>query len=300
MNITIRQFEVITTVAETKSFTKAAEALGVSQPTVSETVRRVEQELGFAIFERNTRQLNVSAKGRRVVISAREAIKTLRFAMEGIADSGSETDTLLTIAALPSVVCTLMPQLLREFHSQYPNVRIDVLDADQEEASNLVLAGHADLAIVSLTRHSPLFHYESVATDQMHLICRFDDPLAELDQVPWAALNGRRFINLHPSSSVRRHCDSAYLQTRCRVEPVFEVSQIPSAAALVAAGLGITALPEFTLPMFSFDDIRAILLVEPVIARQIGVLQKRNRRQLEYPARFIEHLKRCSVILNSV
>lgn len=293
MNITVRQFEVITIVAETRSFTKAAQLLNVSQPSVSETVRRVEEELGFTVFDRSTRQLKVSTRGQQVVISAREAIKTLRFAMAGLGNPDEQEDTLLTIAALPSVVCTLLPGLLQDFRAKHPNVRIDVRDADQEDATKLVLDGHADLAIVSSTRHSPLFQYEAVASDQMHLICRRDDPLAEMKEVPWAALNGRRFINISGGSSVRRHSESAFLQTGCRVEPVFEVRQIPSAAALVAAGLGVTALPAFTVAMFQFENVVALPLCEPVIARRVGVLQRLNRRELIYPQAFVQLLKRA-------
>jgi len=291
MNISIRQFEVLVTVAEAMSFTKAAQKLGISQPSISETIRRVENELGFSVFNRTTRHLQLTANGSRVIASAREAVKSLHFAMDTIGKAEDSTDTLLSIAALPSVVCSLLPKFLRSFRSEMPNVRVDVFDADQGKATQMVLEGHADIAIISSPRHSPVFHYEPITTDRMHLVCAADDPLARLDTVGWLELEGRQFINLEPTSSVRRHCDAAFLQTGCRVEPVFEVRQIPSAAALVAAGLGVTALPEFTLPMFNFPNVVAIPLNMPEVTRQIGILQKRVRRSMSLQETLIGHLQ---------
>src|ERR687897_220588 len=86
MYLTVRQLETLVAIADARSFSEAAARLGISQPSLSETVKRVEEELGVRVFERTTRSLSLTPEGEHAVIVAREAVRDFRLALESIDD----------------------------------------------------------------------------------------------------------------------------------------------------------------------------------------------------------------------
>src|SRR3954470_22226105 len=108
MNITPRQFEILVVAAESDSFPAAAQRLGISQPSLSESIRRLEQEIGARLFERTTRSLKLTAEGRHAASVAREAVRGFRLALDKLARTRAPQDRL-TVAALPSIVCSVLP-----------------------------------------------------------------------------------------------------------------------------------------------------------------------------------------------
>jgi LysR family carnitine catabolism transcriptional activator len=95
--------------------------------------------------------------------------------------------------------------------------------------------------------------------------------------VTWADLAGDDFIAISPASSVRRLTDAGFVHGNLSIEPKYEVDQIPSAAALAAAGLGITALPSMTFAMFRDTELAMVPITEPTIERRIGLLWVKSR-----------------------
>lgn len=292
MNITLRQFEVLVQVAETGSFTLAAEQLGVSQPSVSDTVRRIETELGFAVFHRTTRRLTVSHDGAHVISSARELIRTMRFTQDAILSRMGGESSQIALAALPSLIGSLLAPALRSFRQQHPGVMVNVHDSNQERALTLVSEGVADMAFVSqgALRHD--LKFEALAADRFFLLCAEGHRLARRAQVRWADLSEERFIALGPTSSVRKATDAAFLQANAQCVPYFELEQVPSVAALAQAQLGVAALPEFSFAMFRHDDLVMVPLVEPEMDRRIGVVTRRNRPPSPSVRAFLDHCRR--------
>src|SRR5436309_13118127 len=112
MNPTLRQFEMLAAAADNATFSAAAKQLGISQPALSEAIRRIERETGTALFERTTRSLKLTDAGRQAAAIAREAVRDFNRALERMRDSAGGKRSRITIAALPSIVCTAMPSVL--------------------------------------------------------------------------------------------------------------------------------------------------------------------------------------------
>src|ERR687893_1704131 len=120
MYLTVRQLETVVAVADAASFSQAAAELGISQPSLSETIKRVEEELGVRVFERTTRSLSLTPEGEHAVAVAREAVRDFRLALESIAERTQGRRGRLTIAALPSVACAVLPPAIQAFKRQFP------------------------------------------------------------------------------------------------------------------------------------------------------------------------------------
>jgi len=293
MNITLRQFEVLVQVADTGSFTLAAEELGISQPSVSETIRRIEAELGFLVFHRTTRRLTLSHDGAHVVASARELIRNMRFTYQTIVTRMGGERSQISLAALPSIISSLLAPALRNFRQHHRGVMVDVHDANQERALNLVSEGIADMAFVSqgALRHDLTF--ETLTADRFFLLCPLGHRLAGRVQVGWGELSEERFIAMSSTSSVRKATDAAFLQANAQCVPHYELEQIPSVAALVQARLGVAALPEYTFAMFRHDDLIAIPLVQPDMVRRIGVVTRRARPLSPATRAFLDYCRQA-------
>src|SRR5687767_5771011 len=143
MNITLRQLEILVAAADAGSFSKAAEMLGVSQPSLSETIRRIEAELGLRLFDRTTRSLVLTADGRHAVAVARELVRDVKLAFDSIARRRQGRQGRVTVAALPSVACAILPGAVGAFARALPGVEIAVLDVLHERAVALVGDGIA-------------------------------------------------------------------------------------------------------------------------------------------------------------
>ncbi|MGU3496144.1 LysR family transcriptional regulator [Xanthobacteraceae bacterium A53D] len=275
MNITVRQLEVFACAARAMSFTQAAAQLGISQPALSESIRRMETELGLRLFDRTTRKLALTREGRALAGLAEEVARDVRAGLQDIATRGGRRPRV-TVALLPSIAAALLPQAADGLRATFPDVELSVCDVPHERAVAMVEDGIADLA-VTMRPASDMLAYEPLGADRVHLLMRRGHPLAGRGPLPWAALTGHDFVALARSTSVRKLVDGGLAAADVAVAPRFEVEQIPSAYALVAAGLGVTALPELTFAMIPREGLVARPLNKPVVTRAFGLLTRAER-----------------------
>ncbi len=278
MNITLRQLEILIAVGEMVSFSKAADALGVTQPSVSESIRRLEYELGVVLFERTTRSLVLTPDGQKTMEIARDMLANFRSGVRAIQSRMSQPERRLVIASLPSITVALLPRALKVLGKQFPHVEVVVHDVRHEDAIRLLIDGIAHVALTAnLTRDEQL-EFLHFGNDPVVLVCRRDHELYLQAATPtWEQVAGYPFVGLAKSSSVRMLTDLAFLQEDLVCTPAYEVGQIPSAIALVEAGLGVTALPTLTLAMMRNQEI-AVRPISPLIRRLPGAVLLRKRK----------------------
>lgn len=275
MNITVRQLEVFASAARALSFTDAARQLGISQPALSESIRRMEAELGFRLFDRTTRRLALTKEGRALAGLAEEVARDVRDGLADIAARGGRRPRV-TVALLPSIASALLPLAADALRQSFPDAELSVCDVLHERAVAMVEDGIADLA-VTMRPASDLLDYEPLGSDRAHLLMRRDHPLAGRGPIAWSALTGHAFVALARTTSVRKLVDGGLVAADVAVVPRFEVEQIPSAVALVAAGLGVTALPELTFAMFPRQGLVTRLLDRPQVSRAFGLITRAER-----------------------
>jgi LysR family carnitine catabolism transcriptional activator len=131
--------------------------------------------------------------------------------------------------------------------------------------------------------------FEGIGFDVAHLVCRRDHPLARRRRLQWHDVGDYPFIGITRISSVRHLTDAAFVHGELAIEPRYEVEQVPSAVALVEAGLGVTALPSLTFAMFKNRDLVTRPLGSPVVRRHVGFIARSQRT----PSDFVADLKRA-------
>ena len=285
---TVSQLTAILHLAELGSFTEAAARLGVSQPTLSRTVHAAEQVLGARLFDRDTRQIGLTTFGTEFLPIARRLVHEWEGAAREVGQVVRGEVGRLTVAVLPSVAAALLPRTLAGFRTTHPGVDVRIHDGLSEPVLAMVESGRADLGITVRPPPHRRLRYRPLLSDRF---CLVGPPsYAGHGPVPWSVFEREPFIALAPASSVRTMTDAAFLQAGIAPAPLFECAQLATAGGLVAAGLGITALPLLAIELLAGHGLSVRDLVAPVLDRSIGTVARTGRRESAAVAAFLAAL----------
>jgi LysR family carnitine catabolism transcriptional activator len=289
MDATLRQLAVYAAVARATGFTAAAAQLHVSQSAVSRAVADLERQLGIQLLARDTRNVQLTPAGVEVLQIAEQIVAAHRAGMRQLQRYLAGESGTVAVATLPSIAAMLLPRVIPAFRAQYPQVKIRILDGLDRTVLDRVLAGDADFAITTVEATTGHLTRRSLVRDRFHAVLPPDHPLTRRESVTWADLAREPFLAVAPTSSVRRLTDRAFTQAGLDVTPAAEAGNVATVGGLIAAGLGVSALPALVLPLTGARVARRDL-IGPVLDRRLDIVY-RDGLSLSAPAgRFIELL----------
>ncbi|MFF3646533.1 LysR family transcriptional regulator [Streptomyces sp. NPDC002564] len=241
----LQQMRYVITVAETMSFTRAAERCHVVQSALSHQVARLEKELGARLFERTSRRVRLTPAGEAFLPAARQALEAAERARAEVAAATGEIRGRLTLGAIPTVTAVDLPALLRDYRLRCPQVRISLRAGSSERLVGQVREGLLDAAFLGV---QPGFrthgvHERDLARGRHVAVLAPDHPLAAAPALDLARLAGQAFVDFADGSAARAQSDQAFAAAGVRREVAFEVSGVELMARMVRHGLGIALLP---------------------------------------------------------
>lgn len=275
MNVSTRQLRAFLALVETRNFTRAAAATHLSQPAFSALIRQLEETLTVRLFDRSTRHVDLTPEGVEFEESARRVLAEFEAAVSGMHERSTRRRGRVAIALLPSLAADWLPAVLAGFRSQHPGIELSVADVLSEPCIEQVRGGHADFALAATRADTAELRAEPFCSDEFHLVCRKDHPLARLDKPRPKDLAAFPFIHLSRTSSVRQYIDAATLPQA--LPSVLEVDQLATVAGMVRAGLGISVVPALTLYQFRMPELCIKLLRWPGLTRRIYLVRRRDR-----------------------
>ena len=277
IDLSLRQLEAFVTVAAHGSFRRAAAALGLAQPVVSRLIGQAEQTLGARLFDRDTRRVEITPAGRELLPLAQRLLRDFDDTLGDFGAFMAGRSGRVSMVVLPSVSVAWVPRAMAAFARTHPQVNIALAEAPADTLLALLEAGRADFGISVRPAPQQRLHYRHLQDDPFVLVCRRDDPLAARAAVPWSVFGTRDCIMSAAHSSIRQMTDAVVLRQRTPPSPVLEYPSVAAAGALVAAGLGITALPVLALQLVDMRELVAVPLVRPAMARPIGIVTRIGR-----------------------
>ncbi|WP_189229414.1 LysR family transcriptional regulator [Streptomyces flaveolus] len=241
----LQQMRYVLAVAETASFTRAAERCHIVQSALSHQVARLEKELGARLFERTSRRVRLTAAGEAFLPAARQALEAAERARAEVAAATGEIRGRLTVGSIPTVAAVDLPAVLRDYRRRYPQVRISLRAGSSERLVEQVRDGTLDAAFLGV---QPGFRLEGVHDEELahgrHVaVVAPDHPLAAEDEVDLRLLAGEVFVDFAEGSAARAQSDQAFAAAGLRREVTFEVSGVELMVRMVRHGLGVALLP---------------------------------------------------------
>jgi DNA-binding transcriptional LysR family regulator len=244
----LAQFRTLRAVAETLSFTRAAERLGLTQSAVSHQVKALEAELGEPLFVRSKRGVLLSDGGRAAlehagrILDEADALRA-RLPGEGRAPSGR-----VRAAAATQAFVHLFAGLFEAFMKAHPQVELTfrtTVSTDQTVAD--ILGGAADVGFAALPLYSPSLQVRELFEDELVLVAAPGHPLARKRTVTVAALAAARLVLFERGSSVRRATDAFFHHVRVRPALALESNDTYFVKLMVAHGVGVSLLPAWAV-----------------------------------------------------
>ncbi len=290
--LTLHHLESFVRVAELLSFRKAAAALHMSQPALSRSVQGAEDALGTRLFDRDTRNVRLTPAGAEFLPIARRMLMEFQSSLDEVSQYLGGDRGRLVIAALPSIGAALLPDVVCEFARSAPAVEIAIHAPHTQMVLDMVTEGDADFGIAMKPLSEDKVHYEHLMDDAFVLICARDHPLAQQSSCGWQVFAQYPFISLSQTTSMHMMTQQVFQQLGMAVRPAYECSGQQLTGKLVAAGLGIAAIPKLVLPQFGDVDIRILPLHSPALHRPLGILTRAGRTPSTVSRNFLALLRK--------
>lgn len=280
----IRHLECFAEVVRLNSFSKAAQALHISQPAVSKMIRAMEDELELPLLYRHSRSVELTDVGRAVFARAQQMASLFRSLHAELEDVRQLRAGRLRIGLPPIASSSVFPRVLGEFSRRYPEIAIELCEAGSKTIEKRVTEGTLDLGVVcSLPPRGELAVLPFIR-DPLQVIIAPDHPLARKGRLRFSDLAQERFVmyredfSLH--DAIRERCRAAGFEPHS----VYETSQREFMTQMVAAGLGIALLPQAICDTLDPAHIRPLPLEEPPLYLHLAAIWRRDR-YLSFAAR---------------
>ena len=276
--MTPRQLHAFVTVAQTLSFARAAELLHLSAPALSLAIRKLERDLGGALFSRSTRQVRLTPEGAELLPQAIQLMGDWASVRDRLRQRFTLQRGHVAIAAMPSFAGSVLPHVLREFRRRHPRVEVTVHDVINEQAAELVALGRVELAFGFEPEGVPAVEFQRLWTERFVAIVPRGAPVPNARVIRWAELLQLPFIALQRPSSTRRLFEDALARQGQQVSVALETHQLSTVIQMVAAGLGVSVLPAMLATQSLASGARVLQLRGPAMSQAVGMMSRREQR----------------------
>jgi DNA-binding transcriptional LysR family regulator len=276
----LSQYQIVVSLAETRSFTRTAEKIAMTQSAVSHALNNLEAELGISLFERTRNGVLPTSIGEQIVLQAREILTHAEMIRQLASQARGITMGKIRLGTMPTISASWLPTILRQLQQDYPQIEVTLFEGIDDEVLEWVENGVIDLGFITFTSE----HIDSVplTQDEMVAIVPSDSALAQFSQLTPAQLNAENFI-LSRAGCARLVYD-IYQRSNTTLKPRFEVGDLSTILAMVRDGLGVSIIPSLGVPK-DLENLR-VLSLNPVSYRDI-MLGVRNVEKLTLTQRAV-------------
>lgn len=243
----VHQLRYVVAVARAGSFSRAARDCHVSQPSLSQQIRKLESELGEPLFERDRRRTRLTPSGERFVVRAARILDELAEAEREARETCDVARGTVTVGALPTIAPYLLPDVVRDFATRFPGVQLVIHEETTDSLAQLAAAHEIDFAIASLPVLGGQFEVEHLFDEELLLAIPRGHPLEKKESIRVRDLETAQFVLMKEG-----HCLGDQALSFCQrggITPriVSRSAQIETIRRLVNAGLGLSLVPKMAI-----------------------------------------------------
>ncbi|HEU0120114.1 MAG TPA: LysR substrate-binding domain-containing protein [Bryobacteraceae bacterium] len=284
----LRQLEYFCALARTGSFTKAADELGIAQPTLSEQIAKLEKGLGAPLFERLNRRIELTPLGQAILGKAQALLEDAAALPEYFERVQEGVRGPLRVGAIPTILPYYLAPLLKEFTERFPDVDLHVREGTTAELVEQVLEGMIDLAVLSLPVEAGGLVMRELFRDPLYLAVPDGHPLTASPKVQLRRVSEERLLILKDGHCLRDETLAVCDQARARFSGQFEADQVLTIFELIRAGFGVSIVPQMARGL---SHGCRLLEIEPKASRRIGYIRLELRYLSKALEAFTEYLR---------
>jgi LysR family hydrogen peroxide-inducible transcriptional activator len=243
----LHQLRYFCAVADTGSFSRAAEQSHVSQPSLSQQILKLEDELGARLFDRLGRSVRLTDLGKTFLPRARAVLRELEAARGDVVEGREFVGGPVTVGVIPTVAPYLLPPLLTSFSQKFPQARLTVVEEITPVLLDRLRAGTIDVAIMALPIRGHEFDAFPLLTERLFAALPRKHKLASRPSLSVKDLRAESFLLLRDGHCFRDTAVAACDRARVHPRIVFESGQFSSILSMVGAGMGVSIVPEMAV-----------------------------------------------------
>jgi len=288
----VRQLKYFVAVAELGNFTRAAERCHVAQPSLSQQIAALEDELGDKLFHRKPREVTLTPAGQELLLRAQGLVENFSEIEHWFAKHKEEPSGVLRIGVIPTVAPYFLPPVLESFRKKYNEVRLEITEAQTHELTHAVAADDLDVAVVSDLNSADeagfSLHVSLLYMEPLLLGVSTKHKLADLNEIDVRDIPVKQVVHLRMGHCLREQ--SVQICPKVSEAHTIECEQLSTLATLVEHDLGIAIFPANCREYLSGNSLHFIDLV-PERNRTVNLITKRGTSPTALGYAFQRHLK---------
>jgi DNA-binding transcriptional LysR family regulator len=291
----LRQLRTFVAAAETLSFTRAAERVHLTQPSVTEQIRALEDAVGRPLFVRQRNTLALTDAGKKLLTRARELLAMADNALHVVRGGAQAAPASLTLVAPQTLTVTVLTPVMADYAARHPEVRLTLLTRNSADTLLALKNGSADVGLLhGLPLHDTSLTSEILSSDEPVLVVPSKHPLCRRESVSIDDLVAQRLGATMPGCAYRAYLE-ALLQSGPNLPGItFEAESVRGLIGMVAGGLGVCVLPRLAFrSSLPGPDVKALRLEGPMPGLPVCLVTPAGvrRREFHHASAFVGMLR---------
>jgi len=287
----IHQLRYFCAVARTGNFTRAAQQERIAQPSLSQQVRKLEEELGSTLFDRLGRTVRLTQLGAAFLPRAEAILRQVADATTEIQEMAGADRGKLVIGSIPTIAPYFLPPYLASFARKFPRIQVSVVEEVTSELLNQLQNGVIDLAVLALPVPAPHYLCQELFRERLYLAVPRGHHLAAQEAAYLKQIVNDPFLLLKEGHCFRDSTLSACGKARLQPNVVFESGQFATILAMVAAGTGVSVVPQMAIE--PREGCRFVPVADEGAYRRIGIVQLKQHFRSRVHSAFLKHMQQA-------
>lgn len=294
----LRQLRAFLAVYRLRKLNAAAVQLFVTQSAISVLIKQLEDGLQTRLFDRTTRSLQPTQAANDMVAVAERILRDVDSLSASFGDLSGLRSGRICLAITPTLAGMLLPEAIRTFGQNYPDVQVVVDDCAPEQFSSRVLGEHVDFGIGTPERSGGELELQTLMRDSLCLVCTPEHPLAAVKNLRWRDLEGHPVIAGRPGYGVRQLVDVAAASAGVSLQVVNEISFLSTGLWMTASGRGPSIIPSAYAMFSPYRELVIQPLNQPKVSRDVYVVTKKGRSMSLACQAFVDNMHQQIKALN--
>ncbi|WP_110111709.1 LysR family transcriptional regulator [Bacillus sp. CGMCC 1.16541] len=286
----VRHLHYFSEVAKHGSFTRASEALHISQPSLSKMVKSLESELGVMLIDRSGKRLQLTDAGKIVYQQADGILSSLRDLSNSLYDLMHLQKGTIKIGLPPLIGTLFFPRIIKSFYTTYPEIQVKLIEYGAKKMQKILEIGEVDIGIALLPVDEQKFSTIPFVKERLQLAVHKSHPLSHRQSISLKELQDESFILFHEDFTMHELIYNECIKYGFTPKIAYTSSQWDLIGEMVAANLGITLFPYSICQKLNKEQI-SIIELEAEIPWDLALIVKKNRYISFATQAFIDHMK---------